>query len=146
MALVTSNESRADLRDVYVPPRERGMAHRSAISPDHKWVLLVEMDNGGFLPCRLVPFDGKSAGKQVGPPNAGCTYVAWSPDGNWMYLSSDSGGRFHIWRQRFPDGEPQPVTSGATEEEGITIAPDGSSLITSVGLAESTAATGDGPV
>jgi len=138
MALVTSNESRADLRDVYVPPRERGMAHRSAISPDHKWVLLVEMDNGGFLPCRLVPFDGKSAGKQVGPPNAGCTYVAWSPDGNWMYLSSDSGGRFHIWRQRFPDGEPQPVTSGATEEEGITIAPDGSSLITSVGLAEST--------
>ena len=143
MALVTASESRAESRDVYVPPRERGMAHRSALSPDHKWVLLVEMDNGGWLPCRLVPFDGSSRGKPVGPPGVGCTYVAWSPDGSWMYLSSGAGGRFHIWRQRFPDGPPQQVTSGATEEEGIAVAPDGRSLITSVGMAESTVAVHD---
>jgi Tol biopolymer transport system component len=55
-----------------------------------------------------------------------------------MYLSSDKGGRFHIWRERFPDGELQQVTSGPTEEEGMAIAPDGGSLITSVGLREST--------
>jgi serine/threonine protein kinase/Tol biopolymer transport system component len=138
MALVTANESRSESRDVYVPPRERGMAHRSSLSPDHKWVLLVEMDNGGWLPCRLVPFNGSSSGKPVGPPGARCTYVAWSADGTWMYFSSDADGRFHIWRQRFPDGPPQQVTSGATEEEGIAVAPDGRSLITSVGLVEST--------
>jgi len=135
---VTSRESRAESRDVYVPPRERGMAHRSALSPDHKWVLVAEMDNGGWLPCRLVPFDGTSAGRPVGPPGAGCTYTAWSPDGSWMYFSSDAGGRFHIWRQRFPDGPPQQVTSGATEEEGIAVAPDGGSLVTSVGIHQST--------
>jgi serine/threonine protein kinase/Tol biopolymer transport system component len=143
MALVTSSESRTESRDVYVPPRERGMAHRSALSSDHKWVLLAEMDNGGWLPCRLVPFDGSSTGKPVGPPGAGCTYVAWSPDGSWMYLSSDAGGRFRIWRQRFPDGQPQQVTSGATEEEGIAVAPDGRSLITSVGMEESMVAVHD---
>jgi DNA-binding winged helix-turn-helix (wHTH) protein/Tol biopolymer transport system component len=138
MAIVTSTSTRDQIRQVYLPPRERGMAHRSALSPDRKWVLLVEMDNGGWLPCRLVPFDASSPSKPVGPQGAACTYVAWSPDQAWMYFSSNAGGRFHIWRQRFPDGEPQQLTSGATEEEGIAVAPDCASLITSVGLAQST--------
>ena len=138
MAVVTATDTRDQSRDVYVPPRERGMAHRSALSPDHKWVLVAEMDNGGWLPCRLIPFDASSSGDPVGPQGAACTYLAWSPDQKWMYLSSDKGGRFHIWRQRFPGGELQQVTSGPTEEEGIAIAPDGASFITSVGLREST--------
>jgi eukaryotic-like serine/threonine-protein kinase len=138
MAVVTANADRSNSRFVYVPPRERGMAHRSALSPDRNSVLVVEMDNGGWLPCRLVPFGGGSLGRVVGPKGAACTYAAWSPDGAWMYFSSNAGGRFHIWRQQFPDGEPEQVTSGATEEEGIAMAPDGSSLITSVGATQST--------
>ena len=55
-----------------------------------------------------------------------------------MYFSSNSGGQFHIWRQRFSGGSPQQLTSGPTAEEGIAMAPDGQSLITSVGLAQST--------
>ena len=138
MAVVSSDENRVGSRDVYLPPRESGMAHRSSLSPDHKWVLLAEMDNTSWLPCRLVPFDGSSAGRQVGPPKAGCTDVAWSADGDWMYMVSNAGGRHHIWRQRFPDGASQQLTSGATEEDGLAMAPDGHSLITSVGNAEST--------
>jgi Tol biopolymer transport system component/predicted Ser/Thr protein kinase len=138
MALATSTDARTGSRDVYVPVRERGMAHRSSLSPDRKWVLVVEMDNGGWLPCRVVPFDGSSRGRPVGPPGAQCTSVAWSPDGQWMYLAANAGNRFHIWRQRFPDGKPEQVTFGATEEEGIAVAPDGRSLITSVGITEST--------
>ncbi len=137
MGVVTATESRGSSRDVYVPPRERGMAHRSALSPDRKWVLLSGMDNGGWLRCRVAPFDGSSTGRSIGPPG-GCTYVAWSPDQKWMYFTSDAGGRFHVWRQHFPDGEPQQLTSGPTEEEGIALAPDGKSLITSSGLREST--------
>ena len=137
MAVVTATESRTEHRDIYVPPRERGMAHRSYLSPDRQWVLLSEMDNGGWLPCRLVPFDGSSSGKQVGPPAAVCTSAAWSPDGKWMYFTSDAGGRFHIWRQRSPDGKPEQVTSGPTEEEGVAIGPEGRSLVTSVGMEES---------
>jgi serine/threonine protein kinase len=137
MAVVTSTESRSEERAVYLPPRERGMAHRSYLSPDGKWVLLVEMDNDGWLPCRLVPFDGSSRGKPVGPQGAGCTGGAWSPDGRWMYLTSDSGGQFHIWRQRFPVGVPEQITFGPTEEEGIAMEPDGKSLVTSLGFQES---------
>ena len=144
MSLVTAGSGGEPRRDIYVPPRERGMAHRSAISPDRKWVLLASMDNGGWLPCRVVPFGGAEDGTVVGPTDAACTNVAWSPDGKWMYMNSESGGRFHIWRQRYPDGQPEQLTSGATEEEGIAVSPDGSSLITSVGLRENTIWIQDG--
>jgi Tol biopolymer transport system component len=138
MAIVTAEESRAGARDLYMPPHERGMAHRSYPSPDGKSILLVEMDErGAFVPCRLIPAEGKSLGKQVGPRGAECTFAGWSPDGEWMYFSSDAGGVFHIWRQRFPDGQPEQVTSGPTEEEGIAMAPDGRSLVTAVGTKQS---------
>jgi eukaryotic-like serine/threonine-protein kinase len=135
MAVVTSEESRADLHDVYVPAHAQGMAHRSYPSPDSKWALVVEMD-GPWVPCRLVPLDGSSPGRQVGPPDAACTFAAWSGDGKWMYFSSSAGGAFHTWRQRFPDGKPEQITSGPTEEEGIAITPDQHSFITAVGHAQ----------
>jgi hypothetical protein len=50
-----------------------------------------------------------------------------------MYLSSSAGGAFHTWRQRFPDGMPEQLTSGPNEEEGIAMAPDGRSFVTAVG-------------
>ena len=105
MAIVTADESRAGSRDLYVPPHERGMIHRSYPSPDGKQMLLVEMNERGALDrCRLAPMDGSSTGQQIGPPGGACTFAAWSPDGEWMYFSSNSGGAFHTWRQRFPDG------------------------------------------
>jgi Tol biopolymer transport system component len=50
-----------------------------------------------------------------------------------MYFSANTGNGYHIWRQRFPDGVPEQVTPGATEEEGISFAPDGRSFVTSIG-------------
>jgi WD40 repeat protein len=61
-----------------------------------------------------------------------------------MYFSSDSGGAVHTWRQRFPDGQPEQITSGPTEEEGLAMAPDGRSFITAVGLTQSSIWLHDG--
>jgi DNA-binding winged helix-turn-helix (wHTH) protein/Tol biopolymer transport system component len=134
MGIVVAEESRIGERDLYVPA-EPGMAHRSYPSPDRKWALLVEMDRDHiWSPCRLVPMDGTSRGRQVGPPEAACTSAAWSPDGRWMYFTSDAGGLSHIWRQRFPGGQPQQITAGPTEEEGIAMAVDGHSFVTAVAL------------
>jgi len=139
MVLVATDESRGQSRDIYVPAGERSMVHHSYLSPDGHWVLIVVMDSlGELLPCRVVPFDGGSNVRSVGPPDAACTAGAWSPDGKWVYVSSNKGGRFHIWRQRFPDGQPEQVTSGPTEEGGIAMAGDGKSLLTSVGIRDST--------
>ncbi|MFL6307428.1 MAG: protein kinase domain-containing protein [Candidatus Sulfotelmatobacter sp.] len=133
MAVVTSAESRAASHDIYVPRTQRGMAHRSYVSPDGNWVVLAEMDNGEWLPCRVVPFTGSNSGHRVGLSEAPCTSAAWSPDGRWIYLSLHGKDNFHIWRQGFPNGPLEQITSGPAEEEGIALAPDGRSFITSVG-------------
>ena len=143
MAIVTASQSRTETRYVYTPPHDRGMAHRSYLSPDGRTVLVVEMDNGEWLPCRAVPFNGESAGKQVGPAGAPCTAAAWSPDGRWIYVSVHTGDSFHIWRQRFPDGQPEQITYGPTEEEGIAVEHDGRAFITAVGLRQRTVSIRD---
>ncbi len=137
MAIVTAEESRADARDVYVPPGDPDMAHRSYPSPDRRWALVTEMYRSQWQPCRVVPMDGSSSGRAVGPSGAQCMSAAWTPDGRWMYLSAAAGGVFHIWRQRFPDGLPEQVTAGPTEEEGVAMAQDGRSFVTAVGLRQS---------
>ena len=139
MGLVTTDEGRGQSRDVFAGAGERTMVHHSYLSPDGKWVLLVFMNNSGILAqCRVVPFDGSGKERLVGPDGATCTSGAWSPDGKWIYMSTDKGGKFHIWRQRFPDGEPEQVTNGPTEEQGIAMDRDGKSFLTSVGTQEST--------
>jgi DNA-binding winged helix-turn-helix (wHTH) protein/Tol biopolymer transport system component len=135
MGIETSDENGNGRRDIYVPLNDRGMAHRAQLSPDGKWVLLTELGAyGNWEPCRIVPVAGGSVGRQVGPSSGGCTFGAWSPDGKWVYLTSKAGGLHHIWRQRFPDGPLQQLTSGPTEEEGIAMAPDGRSFVTAVAL------------
>ena len=135
MGIVAADERRTAQRDVYLPAHVQGMAHLSYPSPDERSVLLVEMDqNHAWTPCRVVPMDGSSEGRLVGPPGAGCTFGAWSPDSQWLYLTSNAGGANHIWRQRFPDGQPEQVTSGPTEEEGVAMAADGRSFVTAVAL------------
>jgi serine/threonine protein kinase len=138
MAVVTTDESRGNSRDVYVPKGERSMAHHSYLSPDGQWVLTVEMGSQAqILPCRIVPFRGPSDVRIVGPPDGACLAGAWSPDGKWIYLTAKTDD-YHIWRQGFPDGKPEQMTFGPTSQEGIAMAPDGKSLITSVGSQDHT--------
>jgi eukaryotic-like serine/threonine-protein kinase len=138
MGIVTATDGRADSREIYIQPDEHAMAHYSYASPDRQWVLVVEMSGAHAFtqPCRLIPFDGSSAGRQVGPQGT-CLSAAWSPDGRWMYFGAVVGGRSHLWRQRFPDGAPEQITFGPLEEEGIALAPDGRSIVTSVGMRRS---------
>jgi len=136
MGLVSARESRAEERDIYLPPGR--MAHRSWVSPDQKWVLVSEMDNTGWGPCRVIPFDGSTKGELAGPKPVRCTYAGWSPDGATMYFSADAGDGYHIWSQAFPRGKPEQITFGPTEEEGIAVALGGRSLVTSAGIREST--------
>ncbi|HTX34291.1 MAG TPA: protein kinase [Bryobacteraceae bacterium] len=141
MGIVTAKDSRAEERPIYFPAHERAMAHFSWLSPDRSSVLIVEMNAAGvWQRCRVTPIDGKSAGITVGPDGA-CTAAAWSPDGEWIYLTVTVRADSHIWRQGWrnqaPYGPPEQITFGPTEEEGLAMAPDGKSLIAAVGLRQS---------
>jgi DNA-binding winged helix-turn-helix (wHTH) protein/Tol biopolymer transport system component len=138
LGIVSSRDDRSQHREIYLPSHERAMAHYSYLSPDRKSVLVVEMDRtANWQRCRLVPFDGSSPGRPVGPAGA-CLSASWSPSGDWMYFSVQIGGHGHLWRQRYPDGQPQQITFGPTDEETVTCAPDGRSLLTSLGREQST--------
>jgi Tol biopolymer transport system component len=54
-----------------------------------------------------------------------------------MYFGVEVDAGHHLWRQRFPKGEPEQITSGPTEEDGVAVSPDGRSLITSIGMRQS---------
>ncbi len=44
---------------VYDPVGNRSMAHHSYLSPDGRWVLVVEMNTQEqIVQCRVVPFQG----------------------------------------------------------------------------------------
>jgi DNA-binding winged helix-turn-helix (wHTH) protein/Tol biopolymer transport system component len=137
MGIVTSTENRDQFREVYFPQHERSMAHYSYSSPDGKWALVVEMDYRPiWQPCRLIRLDSSVPMREVGPKGA-CTSAGWSPDGHWMYFGVLAEGKNHLWRQRFPRGTVEQITSGLSEETGIAVAPDGRSIVTSAGQAQS---------
>ena len=137
MGLVTATDRRESLRRVYLPKHERAMAHYGYASPDRRWVLIVEMGpTGGWGRCRLAPLDGHTDGSEVGPDGP-CTSAAWSPDGRWMYFTAVVDGASHVWREPFPSGALQQVTSGPAQERGIAMSADGRSLVTSLGILES---------
>ena len=137
MELVTATERRESPRRVYLPKHQRGMAHYGYASPDRQSVLIVEMGpTGGWGRCRLAPFDGHTEGSEVGPDGP-CTSAAWSPDGRWMYFTAVVDGASHVWREPFPSGALQQITSGPAQERGMAMSPDGRSLVTSLGILES---------
>ncbi len=137
LGVVSAAVTGEDLREIYAPSHQRGMAHYSFPSPDRRRALVVEMDgNGDWAPCRLVELEGQHPSRTVGPQGA-CTSAGWSPDGAWMFFTAAVHGRSHIWRQHFPQGVPEQITAGPTEEDGIAVDPDGRSLITSLGVHES---------
>lgn len=135
MGVVTALENRSEYRKIYFPQHQRMMAHFSYASPDRNWAIVTEMDPA-WHPCRLISLVDSADNREVGPQGP-CTSAAWSPDGKWMYFAVEVEGGHHLWRQRFPNGQPEQITHGPTEEEGLAMAPDGLSIITSIGLRES---------
>ena len=56
----------------------------------------------------------------------------WSPDGRWLYFSSNRGGAGNIWRVRIDEetgaalAEPEPITVGGSDLQGYLSAADDS--------------------
>lgn len=137
LGLATQSVTGENYRDLYFPAHDRGMVHYSYASPDRNSALIVEMDaQGAWTSCGLVSLQESRQRRSVGPEGE-CTAAGWSPDGSWMYFVAWVEGQSHIWRQRFPNGQPEQITFGPTSEQGLAVDPDGRSVITSVGVYQS---------
>ena len=137
LGVVTATVNGDGAHDLYYPAHERAMDHYSYASPDRAWALVVEMaGDGTWDQCRLISLEATAAPRPAGPLG-GCTSAGWSPDGAWMYFIAYVDGQSHLWRQRFPDGQPQQITFGPTEEQGLAVESSGNSVITGMGVQES---------
>jgi Tol biopolymer transport system component len=54
-----------------------------------------------------------------------------------MYFTAVVDGASHVWREPFPSGALQQITSGPAQERGIAMSADGRSLVTALGMLES---------
>ena len=59
MAIVLADEARHRSKDIYVPPTEKGMAHRSYVSPDGRWICWQRWIT--LVGCRAVWFHSTGA-------------------------------------------------------------------------------------
>ena len=102
-----------------------GKAEEAAISPDGKYILNVQNDNGlRSLWLRNVPTGSDT---QILPP-APATYTSltFSPDGNYVYFRKaaiNTGSEWDLYRTPVLGGEPQNVVRDV--DTVITFSPDG---------------------
>jgi hypothetical protein len=54
-----------------------------------------------------------------------------------MYFGAFVDGQSHLWRQLFPTGDPEQISFGPTQQEGVAVTPDRRALISAVGINES---------
>ncbi len=102
-----------------------GKAQQAAISPDGKYVLNVQNDNGlQSLWLRNVP---TSSDTQIVPPAASIyRSLAFSPDGNYVYFRKagiSTQSEWDLYRTPVLGGTPQVVVRDV--DTGITFSPDG---------------------
>ena len=102
-----------------------GKAQQAAISPDGKYVLNVQDDNGlQSLWLRNVPTGSDT---QIVPP-AAAVYrsLAFSPDGNYVYFRKagiSTQSEWDLYRSPVLGGTPQQIVRDI--DSGITFSPDG---------------------
>ena len=59
----------------------------------------------------------------------------WSPDGRYLYFSSDRGGAMNLWRIPMdessgkPAGDPEPITAGVSTADELSLSKDGNRIV-----------------
>ncbi|HEV2182489.1 MAG TPA: protein kinase [Candidatus Acidoferrales bacterium] len=102
-----------------------GTVLRAAISPDGKYILSAQSDNGKqSLWLRNVPTSSNT--QVVAPAAVSYESLAFSPDGNYVYFrqaESNVSTEFNLYRAPVLGGMPQEIVRDI--DSGVTFSPDG---------------------
>ncbi|MGB7024048.1 MAG: protein kinase [Candidatus Acidiferrales bacterium] len=102
-----------------------GTVLRAAISPDGKYILSAQSDNGKqSLWLRNVPTSSNT--QIVAPAAVSYESLAFSPDGNYVYFrqaESNVSTEFNLYRAPVLGGMPQEIVRDI--DSGVTFSPDG---------------------
>jgi eukaryotic-like serine/threonine-protein kinase len=105
-----------------------GKANQAAISPDGKYILSVQNDNGKqALWLRNIPTN--SDARIVEPSGARYSHMAFSPDGNYLYFleaADNTSNNHNLYRAPVLGGEPRQI--GSDIDSDIAFSPDGNRM------------------
>jgi Tol biopolymer transport system component len=108
-----------------------------AWSPRGDYLAFSARDNAGRVDLYLLPLAGSSTPASTGAPirllsdMALDTDPAWSPDGEYLFFTSDRGGIYNIHVYKLSDGTWYRVTNVTTGVFSPAVSPDGSALLVS---------------
>jgi eukaryotic-like serine/threonine-protein kinase len=101
-----------------------GKARQAAISPDGKFILSVQDENGrGALWLRNIPTNGDT--QIIAPTGAIFRSLAFSPDGNYIYFrksGDQTGTNFNLYRASLLGGQPRQIVNDVDSD--VTFSPD----------------------
>jgi serine/threonine protein kinase len=110
-------------------------AVQPAWSPDGSRIAYWGTAEGGRRDIWTVAADGSGGPVQVTSDAAIDWSPVWSPDGRWLYFSSDRNGTMNIWRVAIEQAtgrvtsEPSPVVVPAASVGAFSISKDGKALL-----------------
>ncbi len=102
----------------------RGSNSAPAWSPDGKTIAVVLSVEGGSQ-IYLISADGSGPRRRISNSSSIDTEPRYSPDGKWIYFTSDRGGSPQIYRMASGGGEPQRVTFRGSYNVSPRPSPDG---------------------
>jgi TolB protein len=102
----------------------RGSNSAPAWSPDGKTLAVVLSVDGGSQ-IFLLNADGSGSRRRISNSSSIDTEPRYSPDGRWLYFTSDRGGSPQIYRMPAGGGEPQRVTFEGSYNVSPRPSPDG---------------------
>ncbi|NLD67447.1 MAG: Tol-Pal system protein TolB [Limnobacter sp.] len=105
----------------------KGSNSAPAWSPDGR-SLAVALTIDGLSQIYLVPADGGGTPRRITSSTSIDTEPVFSPDGQWIYFTSDRGGSPQIYRMSASGGDPTRITFTGNYNVSPRISPDGRSL------------------
>ncbi|MBM4360864.1 MAG: PD40 domain-containing protein, partial [Deltaproteobacteria bacterium] len=114
---------------VLVPPTQRyDQAYTPTFSPDGTKLAWSRWTAGGFRDVAVLDLATRAV-TAVTHDRAIDQNPAWSPDGRWLYFSSDRTGIFNVYAHDLESGALHQVTNVRTAALMPAVSPDGKSLV-----------------